>query len=61
VSRGVWVSLGVCLSDMCSGFVGGVVGVWAREIVFATLVEGISLSVVCCPTWDFISTYAGPS
>ena len=53
--------LGVCLSDMCDGFVGGVVVVWARGTVFATLMEGISVSVVCCPIWVFISTYDVPS
>jgi len=60
VSRGVWVPLGICLSDMCDSFDGGVVAGWARGTMFATLVEGILVSVVYCPIWVFISTYADP-
>jgi hypothetical protein len=56
--KGVWVLLGARLSDGCVGFVGGVIAVWTFGTMFSTMVEGISVSVVCYLVWVCCSTYA---
>ena len=57
--RGVWIPQGVCLSDGCVGFVGGIIVVEACGTVCATLVGGPSVSIVSYPVEVCCFLYVG--
>ena len=48
------------LSDVCDGFVGGVVVVWAYGSMVATLMGGLSMGVVSYHVCACCVVYAGP-